>query len=155
MKSLSKELFIMALLLMVVVFMIGIIFYQYMPNNKTVPEPVSYRADSSTTSILQEIASTSTDNENSSTSSDTQSIIKSYSIGSKELSTAASKQSFTSGKTDPFAEYIEPTHTTDGYKTNTNTRNVSNTTKTNTSTTQGSTSHSNSTGTFFEKPNSK
>ena len=91
MKSLSKELFIMALLLMVVVFMIGIIFYQYMPNNKTVPEPVSYRADSSTTSILQEIASTSTDNENSSTSSDTQSIIKSYSIGSKELSTAASK----------------------------------------------------------------
>lgn len=155
MKSLSKELFIMALLLMVVVFMIGIIFYQYMPNNKTVPEPVSYRADSSTTSILQEIASTSTDNENSSTSADTQSIIKSYSIGSKELSTAASKQSFTSGKTDPFAEYIEPTPTTDGNTTNTNTTNGSNTTKTNTSTTQGSTSHSNSTGTFFEKPNSK
>lgn len=155
MKSLSKELFIMALLLMVVVFMIGIIFYQYMPNNKTVPEPVSYRADSSTTSILQEIASTSTDNENSSTSSDTQSIIKSYSIGSKELSTAASKQSFTSGKTDPFAEYIEPTPMTDGNTTNTNTTNGSNTTKTNTSTTQGSTSHSNSTGTFFEKPNSK
>lgn len=154
MKALSKELFIMALLLMIVVFMVGIIFYQYMPNNKTVPEPVSYRADSSTTSILQEIASTSTSDDNSS-GSESQSIIKSYSIGSQELSTAASKHSFTSGKTDPFAEYVEPVAT--------NTTNTTGTNTTATNTAQGTTNNnggqkttnSNSTGTFFEKPNSK
>lgn len=157
MKALSKELFIMALLLMVVVFMVGLIFYQYMPNNKTVPEPVSYRADSSTTSILQEIASTSTDDGSNSTGSEAQSIIKSYSIGSQELSTAASKQSFTSGKTDPFAEYVEPTASNTTNTTGTNTTTITNTTQGTTSNSNGSQTNtkSNSTGTFFEKPNSK
>lgn len=157
MKAISKELFIMALLLMVVVFMIGIIFYQYMPNNKMVPQPISYRAESSTTSVLQEIASTSTNDGSDSSSSDTQSIIKSYSIGAKELSTAASKQSFTSGKTDPFSEYVEiVANTTDG-NTTTNTTGGTNSNTTTSSTTSSSQTNSNSknTGTFFEKSNSK
>lgn len=145
MKSLSKELFIMALLIMIVVFMVGIIFYEYMPNNKTVPEPITYSTSSATTAVLQEIASSASDT-SSSDSMETQSIIKSYSIGTKELSTAASKQSYTSGKTDPFAEYTGTTNTTNGNTTGNNTT---------TNTTQGSTSNSSSTGTFFEKSNSK
>ena len=145
MKSLSKELFIMALLIMIVVFMVGIIFYEYMPNNKTVPEPITYSTSSTTTAVLQEIASSASDT-SSSDSMETQSIIKSYSIGTKELSTAASKQSYTSGKTDPFAEYTGTSNTTNGNTTGTNTA---------TNTTQGSTSNSSSTGTFFEKSNSK
>ena len=169
MKAIIKELFIMALLLMVVVFMVGIVFYEYMPNNKTVPEPIAYRTDSSTTAILQEISSTTTDSgTNNTTTTAVDEPIISYSIGSEELSTAASKHSFTSGKTDPFAEYVEPVATTtDGNTTDSNT--TTNTTGTNTtsstSTSQGSTSSSNggsktnsdsnSTGTFFEKPNSK
>lgn len=145
MKSLSKELFIMALLIMIVVFMVGIIFYEYMPNNKTVPEPITYSTSSTTTAVLQEIAASASDT-SSSDSMETQSIIKSYSIGTKELSTAASKQSYTSGKTDPFAEYTGTTNTTNGNTTGTNTT---------TNTTQGSISNSSSTGTFFEKSNSK
>lgn len=147
MKSLSKELFIMALLIMIVVFMVGIIFYEYMPNNKTVPEPITYSTASTTTAVLQEIAATASDTSSSSDSIETQSIIKSYSIGTKELSTAASKQSYTSGKTDPFAEYTGTTNTTNGNTTDTNT--------TTTTTTQGNSSNSSSTGTFFEKSNSK
>ena len=147
MKSLSKELFIMALLMMIVVFMIGIIFYEYMPNNKTVPEPITYSTASTTTAVLQEIAATASDSSSSSDSIETQSIIKSYSIGTKELSTAASKQSYTSGKTDPFAEYTGTTSTTNGNTTDTNT--------TTTTTTQGNSSNSSSTGTFFESSNSK
>ncbi|MBO5397442.1 MAG: hypothetical protein J6A36_00685 [Clostridia bacterium] len=147
MKSLSKELFIMALLIMIVVFMVGIIFYEYMPNNKTVPEPITYSTASTTTAVLQEIAATASDTSSSSDSIETQSIIKSYSIGSKELSTAASKQSYTSGKTDPFAEYTGTTSTTNGNTTDTNT--------TTTTTTQGNSSNSSSTGTFFESSNSK
>lgn len=147
MKSITKELFIMALLLMIVVFMIGMVFYKYMPNNKTVPEPVTYTADSSTTSVLQEISASS------STSSyeeddEIDDVIKSYSISSKELSTAASKQTFVSGKTDPFAEYTEPDpNSVDPNSVNTNTQNNSTVTNPNTD--------SNSVGTFFEKPNSK
>lgn len=147
MKSLSKELFIMALLIMIVVFMVGIIFYEYMPNNKTVPEPITYSTASTTTAVLQEIAATASDSSSSSDSIETQSIIKSYSIGTKELSTAASKQSYTSGKTDPFAEYTGTTSTTNGNTTDTNT--------TTTTTTQGNSSNSSSTGTFFESSNSK
>lgn len=148
MKSLSKELFIMALLLMIVVFMIGMIFYQYMPNNKTVPEPVTYTADSTTTAVLQEIAILSS--ESAEGSSEPESIIKSYSIGTKELSTAAARKSYTSGKTDPFAEYKVEEQNINNTTENTTTNNNSSS-----SSTQGTTQNSSSTGTFFESQNSK
>lgn len=113
MKTLSKELFLMALLLMIVVFMVGMVFYEYMPNNKTVPEPITYTADSSTTAVLQEIATVTS--QTTTGGSEVESVIKSYSIGTKELTTAASKQVYTSGKTDPFAVYKETvTNTVDG-----------------------------------------
>lgn len=149
MKTVSKELFIMALLLMIVVFMIGMVFYEYMPNNKTVPEPITYTADSSTTAVLQEISSSTTTTDYGSTS-EPESIIKSYSIGTKDIATAAAKQIIDSGKTDPFAPYTEPVSdgNTVGNTTNT-TGNGGNTKPTNTN------KDSNSTGTFFEKPNSK
>lgn len=57
-----------------------------MPNNKTVPEPITYTADSSTTAVLQEISSSTT--QSGTGESETQSVIKSYSIGQKELTTA-------------------------------------------------------------------
>lgn len=157
----AKEIFIMALLLMIVVFMIGLVFYEYMPNNKIIPEAKTYSADSSTTSILQEIAATSTnsgdDEGGSSNLEDT--LLQSYSIGSDDLSTAASKHSYTSGKTNPFAEYVDP-----------NVNMVNSTTVNGTTTAQPTTApqqaasgsvsnknsgNSSSTGSFFEKPNSK
>lgn len=144
MKTLSKELFIMALLLMIVVFMIGMVFYEYMPNNKVVPEPITYSADSSTTAVLQEIATVSSDT--STGSYEVESVIKSYSIGTKELSTAASKQSYTSGKTDPFAFYnVVDENVVDGNTVKNTTKGSSTTVKQDSSTT----------GTFFENKNSK
>lgn len=157
----AKEIFIMALLLMIVVFMIGLVFYEYMPNNKIIPDATSYSADSSTTSVLQEIAATSTSSGDDSSSGVDDVLLQSYSIGQQELSTAASKHSYTSGKTNPFAEYVDP-----------NANMVNNTTVNGTTTSQpttapqkaasGSTNNKNSgnsgsssTGSFFEKPNSK
>lgn len=150
MKSISKEIFIIALLFMIVVFMIGMVFYKDMPNNKTVPEPVTYSADSSTTAVLQEISTSTGYNSYLEDDEEVQDIIKSYSISAKELTTAASKQTYVSGKTDPFAEYPgtnSNTVATDGNTvvTNPNELNVNNNTK----------SASNSTGTFFEKKGSK
>ena len=142
MKSISKELFIMALLLMIVVFMIGMVFYKYMPNNKTVPEPEMYTTDSATAAVLQEI-SASTSYSYGDDETEVEDVIKSYSIGQKELSTAASKQTYVSGKTDPFAEYKEPDPNSVNETGNTSVVNP------NTNTT------SSSTGTFFEKKGSK
>lgn len=152
MKSLPKEMFIMALLLMIVVFMIGIVFYNYMPNNKTVPAPVTYETASDVAAVLQEIASSSTYSGENAYTSSTESIIKSYSIGLKELSNAASRQSYESGKTNPFDDYVATNNNSNNNGENTNTTN--NTTNTNSTSTQ-KTTNSNSTGTFFEKGNSK
>ena len=148
MKSISKEMFIMALLLMIVVFMLGMVFYKYMPNNKTVPEPISYSADSSTTAVLQEISASTGYGDNSNEDS-VDDVIKSYSIGTQELVTAASKQTYVSGKTDPFAEYKDaPSADATGNTT-------ANTSATNTTSAPSTTTDTNSTGTFFEKKDSK
>lgn len=170
----AKEIFIMALLIMIVVFMVGLVFYEYMPNNKVVPEAITYAADSSTTAILQEISSTSAskDDENDDDTSGVADIpLKSYSIGQQELSTAASKKAYTSGKTDPFAEYFEPdpnsVNNTTGNTTVANPSGGNTTSSGGTKSSQGSSSNNggsnnnggnkggSSTGSFFEKPNSK
>ena len=91
MKSISKEIFIFALLLMIVVFMIGMAFYKFMPNNKMVPEPIEYTADSAISTILKEIAA-STKYNYSNDEKEVENVIKSYSIGPKELNSAASKK---------------------------------------------------------------
>lgn len=151
MKSISKELFIMALLLMIVVIMIGMVFYKYMPNNKTVPDVITYVPDSSTTAVLQEISASNANNRNptNSVDSEIQDVIKSYSIGTKELTTAASKQTYVSGKTDPFAEVP----TTDGNTVDGNTTVPSSPNGTPAASNSGT--GSSSTGTFFEKKGSK
>ena len=159
MRSVSKELFIVALLLMIVVFMIGMVFYKYMPNNKTVPEPITYTADSSTTAVLQEIsASSSYYTDEDGQNEVVQDVIKSYSIGQAELSTAAAKQTYVSGKTNPFAEYKDST--TNTVDANGNTVANTNTVNTNPNDNQQpqpaqSKTDPNSTGTFFEKKGSK
>ena len=143
MKHVVKEIFIIALLIMTVVFIIGMIFYEYMPNNKIVPEPITYMAESSTTAVLQGIQSEVLIQEDS----EEQSIIKSYSIGAKELSTAAAKHSYTSGKTNPFSQYV--------VKPDSNTANGTNNTNTTSTTTSSVSTGGASTGTFFESSNSK
>lgn len=152
MRSVSRELFIMALLLMIVVFMVGMIFYKYMPNNKIVPEPIAYTADSSTTTTLQEIAAS---RDSVSGSSETKSVIKSYSIGEKDLSAAASKQTYVSGKTDPFAEYVEPKQDPNSTNTVGNTVTGSGATNTVPNSNTNTNKNGSSTGTFFESSSSK
>ena len=160
MKSISKEIFIIALLLMIVVFMIGMVFYKFMPNNKTVPEPISYSTDSATLEVLQEIsASNALENSNESDDegdiNEVEDIIKSYSIGEKELDSAATSQTYVSGKTDPFAEYTATNADSNTVDTNTTLDDTNtNTTNRNRAGSQPKTD-TNSTGTFFEKKGSK
>ena len=147
MKSISKEIFIFALLLMIVVFMIGMAFYKFMPNNKMVPEPIEYTADSAISTILKEIAA-STKYNYSNDEKEVENVIKSYSIGPKELNSAASKKAYVSGKTNPFAEYKDSEANTSNPSTEGNIEN-------NKQNNANSNSKSSSSGTFFEDKNSK
>ena len=146
-----KELFIIALLFVVIMFIIGILVYDFIPTNKVVPQAIEYTADSTVTATLQEItadlASQSTTTDSSSNYDETESLLKSYSIGKSDLSNYKSKNAFESGKPDPFSEYTEP-------DANTAANTVANTTGNN-ATTNTSKGNSNTSGTFFEKPNLK
>jgi hypothetical protein len=158
MKSAVKETFIGALILMVVIFTLGILFYDAMPNNKTTPTSITYTAEASVTSAIQEI---SAENELASSSSSSSSledellnigaIIASYSLGSSELSSFAAKNTYESGKTDPFAEYVESTSSTSEGTTSTNTTSSS---ANNTNSVSGNTTNS-STGRLFENSTTK
>ena len=151
-RSIVKEIFIGALLLMVIMFTLGIVLYEYIPTNQAIPEPVQYSADSSVTQTLQEIAvSAETDGMSDSELGETQSLLKSYSIGASDLKNYASKKSYESGKVDPFAEYVDPSNTTNTTDANT-TQAPTSTVAPNSVAGQTSTSNS---GTFFEKSNSK
>lgn len=151
-KSIVKEIFIGALLLMVIMFTLGIVLYEYIPTNQAIPEPVQYSADSSVTQTLQEIAADAeAEGIEDTETSGAQSLLKSYSIGASDLKSYASKKSYESGKVDPFAEYVEPTNTTNTTATNT-TQAPTSTVAPNATAGQSSTSN---TGTFFEKSNSK
>ncbi len=169
MKSLVKELFIGVLLLMVVVFTLGILFYDSMPNNKATPTSITYTADTAVTTTIQQIAeekSNSTTNSSSSSDSsglDIGSVIASYSIGSTDLSTYAQRKTYESGKVDPFEDYKEET-STDGNTTgdnnstgnnNNNNSNSGSNSNNGNSNSNGSSKNDSSTGKLFENKNSK
>ena len=78
-----KEIFILVLLLIVILFVMGVMFYDYIPSNKVVPEPIEYAADSKVTATLQEIAATTDENVDGEFADDG-SLLKSYSIGTSD-----------------------------------------------------------------------
>lgn len=172
MKSLVKELFIGVLLLMVVVFTLGILFYDSMPNNKATPTSITYTADTAVTTTIQQISEEKANStSNSSSSSDSSglnigSVIASYSIGSTDLSTYAQRKTYESGKVDPFEDYKEET-STDGNTTGDNNNSTGNNNNSNSngnsssnsnngnSNSNGSSKNDSSTGKLFENKNSK
>jgi hypothetical protein len=154
MKSVIKEIFIGSLLLMVIIFTLGILFYDTMPNNKVTPNSITYTAEASVTSAIQEISASKDETTSSSTSSledellNIGSVIASYSLGSSDLSTYAARNTYESGKVDPFAEYVESSS-----ENSTNGTGDNDGTQSNTSV-SGTTSNS-STGKLFENTTTK
>ncbi|MCL2341698.1 MAG: hypothetical protein FWC53_01155 [Firmicutes bacterium] len=90
-KAVIKEIIIFLLLLVSIALILGILFYDYMPINKTVPskvEPYNIPAD-----IQNELNTAEEQNQN---------VIKTYSIDSSALTT------YNKGKVNPFAAYEPP-----------------------------------------------
>lgn len=119
-KKVIKEVFIIALLFMVIMFTLGILFYDCLSSDIDKINSIEYIADDNITKTINEIKSSSgVDIANE----EKNSLLKSYSINRDDLNEYASKNSYESGKKDPFAESSEPieetvTTTTTGAKIN-------------------------------------
>lgn len=111
-KTIIKEIFIFLLLLLAIVLVLGILFYDYIPNSKIVP--TALKPYELTEDVKQEL--------NETMSSSSENIIKTYYIDSSDLSVYASTKDYNKGKVNPFEDYTATSTTT-----NTNTTNNKNT----------------------------
>lgn len=167
MKTVIKEVFIMCLLCVVIVLVLGILFYEYTPTQKALPVMIAYKPSQNIAEQIEEIDLASKNT----------AIIKSYSIGSGDLSMYRAQNLYVSGKKDPFAKVEQEenntntststtqTNSSNVYSPNNssnNTANGSNSSNNNTtpgdsssSSSSSSSGGSSSTGTFFEKPGRK
>ncbi len=115
-KTVIKEIFIFLLLLLVIALVLGIMFYDYIPNNKTVP-----------TALKQyELAPEAQEELNETMSRSSENIVKTYYIDSSDLSAYASTKDYNKGKVNPFEDYTSE-NTTNNTTNNTNTKNTNTT----------------------------
>ena len=127
-KSIIKEIFIMLLLCIAIILILGVLFYDYIPTNKAVPNKLA--TYTTPENIETEINEQVTELEKAEVS---------YEITSSDLRLYKQSHSYTSGKVDPFSASTS---------TNTENENGSNT-NTNTNTNTTTNTDPNSTGTFF------
>lgn len=131
-KAIIKEIGIVILLLLAVVLVLAIVFYDYIPNTKTVP--VKMQAYNIPEDIKQELEESVSDEQN---------IVRTYYIDSSDLDLYESTNDYKKGKANPFADY-----TTNSTTTSTNTTGGNSTANTNI--TSGTNSSSNQTNTENE-----
>lgn len=105
MSNVIKEIFIILLLCMVVIFTIGLLLYDCIPLKSENIESIEYVADKQVMNVIDEI--NSKDNLTSESTNEV-SLLKSYSVGKDDLNEFASENSYETGKSDPFAEYAMP-----------------------------------------------
>ncbi|MDO5556719.1 MAG: hypothetical protein Q4G05_00515 [Clostridia bacterium] len=99
MKDVMKEIIITALCAVVIVLVLGIIFYESVASNKIIPVETSYEIPEDIQAELDEIAEIK--------SLEKTNIV--YTIDGSDLSLYKQTQSYNPGKVDPFAEYEEET----------------------------------------------
>lgn len=121
-KTIIKEVGIVLLLLLAVSLLLAIVFYDYIPNNKTVP--VKIQAYDVPEDIKEELSEAGLNEQN---------IVKTYYIDSTDLDAYESANDYDKGKANPFADYTEnvTTNTTTNSNGNTNNNSGNNNTTTN------------------------
>lgn len=126
-RKIVKEVAIIALLAIVVVFIIGILLYDFIPFKDEITSATSSKKYSQDESVLKTIEEI--DGNTNKESTNENSLLKSYSLDKEDLNIYATQNSYESGKKDPFAEYSEPieetvrTETTEGIQNNAHTSN--------------------------------
>ena len=143
-KTIIKEVFIFMLLTILILLVLAIALYDFIPSNVTVPEAIEYSASPETISVKQEIAYTNggdiTQDDSNGQSSPTS--LKSYSIQASDLTIYGQKNLYNSGNSNPTGQTNSGNEATNQAVSNTVNTGANKTTNT-------------TTGTLFEKPNTK
>ena len=126
-KNIIMEIIIVLLLILAIILILGILLYEYVPNNKIIPQQVSY----TTPENVKEELSTSENVDDSQ-------VIMTYEVTATDLTNYKKTKDYVSGKKNPF-ESIESQNTTtentaSGNTVNSGTTGNSSTTNTNTTT---------------------
>lgn len=113
MKSIIKEILIILLLCLAICLILGVIFYEYIPNNKVVPSTVEQYKTANTVKeeINQEVVEYQKQN-------------ITFEVTDSDLTRYKKTDTYNPGKANPFAvssNTIEKTNTTTGGSTTTNT----------------------------------
>ena len=135
-KTIIKEIIIMLLLCLAIILLLGILLYDYVPMNKTVPTQVAY---STPEEVKQELLE--------SEGLDESRIIMTYEIDSTDLNNYRRIQDYKPGKSNPFSSYQ--------IQTNTNTTGNSTTNGTNTSTSNSNGTQTNNNQTTIQENTSQ
>lgn len=135
-KSLIKEIIIILLLLLAVILALGVLFYDYIPNNKTVPSVSTYKTSDSVQKELEEQIA------------DDETVLTTYEVTADDLSKLAKNNQYKGGKANPFSTYEEPVQNTEDENNITNVNSIG----TNTNTSKGNSSSGN---TFYRNTGTK
>lgn len=130
MAKVIKEIIIMLLICLVGMLLFAVIFYEYIPNRKIVPEVTEYSASDK----VQELLADNIDEEKSQ-------VVLTYEVTSKDLNNYEATNEYVPGKANPFAAVpsdVGNTTTEEQNGTNANT-NSGNTTNSNSNDTENET----------------
>ena len=150
-KSVFKELLIFIALAAIVIFVLMILLYDFVPTE--VPaQTIEYTADSTVKATLEEVSTYGGNSE----AENTTSLLKSYTVDSSDLKFYETKKSYDSGKANPFIDLEEEVYdpqlenTISGTISGNPTKKPSSGSTSTSSSSGGSTSTSSTPGTFFE-----
>ena len=136
-KSFFKELAIILLLILAIMVLLAVLFYDYMPNSKTVPAKVeAYKLSEDVKAELEK------DMENAKTDE----IVKTYQLDAIDIEHYERTKEYNKGKVNPFAQYS--TGTASGSTTNSGTTSGNGTSSNNNNTNNNNNDNNNS-GTFL------
>ncbi|MCL2860129.1 MAG: hypothetical protein FWF46_06185 [Oscillospiraceae bacterium] len=92
-KSIFKNIIMLALLIIVILLIFGIFFYGVLPSNKIVPEKVQYALPDT---LQQELNTTLEDNQ--------QNVLVTYVVKDSDINKYQATNDYQPGKIDPFAD---------------------------------------------------
>ncbi len=92
-KSIIKEIIIILLLILAVILALGVLFYDYIPNNKTVPSVSVYKTSSTVKNELDEKIT------------ETENVLVTYEITAEDLKALERNKEYNKGKANPFSTY--------------------------------------------------
>lgn len=145
-KTVLKEIIITLLLCIAILLVLGIIFYDYNPLNKVVPDKIAYTTPENIKNELQE-------NEVEDFSESSVNIV--YSIQGSDLNVYKKSNSYVSGKKNPFAALADEVEETTNGQTENKTTTTTQTPENVTSNTSTNNKNPDSTGTFLNNTGKK